>query len=330
GGDKEPVLQSNIGLIVSLKWSHCVRELSIAFNNKDGVVSITDALDSLGFRSVCWSKVSRLRIDQDRHSIKRGALIKNDNDDIDSRELTRYFSNHTPNVHYLRLQVHNDRRVHQMFANKMADTYLNQLYELHTGDEVPITFSMSRFKEHITHLSVRMDYNATNMLPQVAAWQLHRLYLAGIPETFTWKAFYSDSPNEATFTNLQELTLQFNSETISKQLRKDIIGEDKIKRVINWDANARQLRFPKLTKLELVSNPYSDATFYSLFEASPLKILSITGSFKSMKNISAKLVLGLSDLVLDMFDHRENESGKRLLDIPGSPEHEEFESFTKQ
>ncbi|KAJ1957738.1 hypothetical protein GGI12_004940 [Dipsacomyces acuminosporus] len=86
--------------------------------------------------------------------------------------------------------------------------------------------------------------------------------------------------------------------------------EEQIANVIRRDANSRQLCFPKLQVLVLGRNPYSDKSFYTVFEESPLKNFIAKGSLKSMMNISQAMLSDLSTFVLDIAPTEASEDGK--------------------
>ncbi|KAJ1955602.1 hypothetical protein GGI12_005521, partial [Dipsacomyces acuminosporus] len=255
------------------------------------------------------AEISALTLSDNYVFSDKAQFISEESDEIRSSQTSTYFANCTPNIRYLKVGLDGKKQINLMFTNKIVSAFFKQLYTLDTGNRFPITFKSSRFGEQLTRLTLHMNTDATNVLPQPLASQLQCLGLYKIPEHFTWGAFCSGSPNSVTFTNLHELRLWFKSETVSEQLCKGASNDDETRRIINWDADRRQLHFPKLHAPYLWNNPYSGAAFYERFEHSPLRNLRISGSFQSMKNINADMLVNLSKLRLVVYSIGLSETG---------------------
>ncbi|KAJ1957270.1 hypothetical protein GGI12_005072, partial [Dipsacomyces acuminosporus] len=293
-GTNELAWVSNIDLIISLSLSTKIKGLKIDARSSGDLVDIRDALDSFGFNYAYWNKV--IKLDLFAHGLQSKASLEVESDDMaTSVQLSDYFGNYTPNIQYLVLRLDSKKEVNRLFACRMVNRLWKSIYVIDTED-MPITFSTNSVGENITHLCLTMNTDITNRLPTLMASKLQALDLHGVPEHFSWNAFYGDSPTTVVFAKLQELKLHFKSETVSEYLRNSIRDKARIMKVINQDANGRQLRFPKLQSLQLWNNPYSDSSFYTVFEKSPVKELIITGSFKSVKNINSDMLRNIAEL----------------------------------
>ncbi|KAJ1958230.1 hypothetical protein GGI12_004788 [Dipsacomyces acuminosporus] len=297
-GDSGPVWVSNIGLIVSQRRSDYIRQLEINIYDDRASGTAVAALDEYGFSSVYWPRLSRLHL----YCLYFQSFISpRDSEEKMATRIANYFINHLPNLACLHLDISNTGEGCEVFLNKMANAYLPRLHTLYTGNKVGITFNAhNRFGENLTYLTLKMNTDSSNRLPWIMAAQLQYLKLTDIPEHFTWSTFYSDSPSSVTFANLQKLFMFFKSETLAELLHRGNDSESKIMRIINQDANNRQLRFPKLQTLSLSRNPYSDSAFYERFVQAPLRTVNISGSFRSMHSMHNEMLVDLYKLTLDI------------------------------
>ncbi|KAJ1956609.1 hypothetical protein GGI12_005263 [Dipsacomyces acuminosporus] len=211
----------------------------------------------------------------------------------------------------------------------MVAAFVKQLHKLEVSC-IPTTFDQSAVAENLTHLNLTMNSNITSSLPRIRALPLQSLMLFDVPRSFTWKAFYSDSPGSVAFTNLRALLLYFRLEPDNGNPQGSIDSKLCSVSTADRDEDYRQLCFPRLETLVLGCSPYRDAGFYKLFANSPLRSLHIGGTFESMKHMDGCVLLNLQQLVISLFNASEDEnSGLVYEDALAPDDYEHFSTYLK-
>ncbi|KAJ1961596.1 hypothetical protein GGI12_003163 [Dipsacomyces acuminosporus] len=300
----EPYTVSNAKAILNGSYIAFARKLEIIIRHDIDSVNLVELLERVGFGKTVWTDVTKLEILFPYDSYD--GLVGNDlRESIPTLEqMVDYLHNLLPNIKDVSYAQKKYPNVMGKKINKNLFLVPN-LIQLYSTQIHRVTMDISGyhkdgywFPRQLTCLTISMGYIETAKSAKIFAPLLQFLKITCASTDITWNWFDSDdSGNDVWFTNLTRLSIEFSSFPLGKSYHNgDLSNINSSKFCSEYLDSAKRVHFPALQNLEVLYYPFSDDSFYRVFEGCPLRKAVLGTPNRARAHIAPCLLSNISDI----------------------------------